>query len=503
MSQASNPASTMIRPAPSNNSPGGAAPGAASAAGASAAWANVSSQMPGFIDRVKNIVLTPKTEWPVIAGEPTTVGQLYKGYAMPLMALMALVSFVHRSVIGYSFGFGTYRTPIVGGLVGALVGFVLGLVMLYIYALIIDGLAPTFAGQRDQRQALKVAVYAMTPAIIGTIGGLVPWLGPLIGLAALIYGIYVLYLGLPVVMRSPQDKAAGYTVAVIICGILVGLVFYFLLAMTMRFTGYGGLGGGFGGMSGAMTQEERQQRAAATVGEIIGGAMGTDQQGKANLSAAINNLAAAGQKMEQQQQAANANGAAQGSGSSDAQAPPTAANVQSAASATAGLLTALGGAMGGSVRHDPVDFHVLKDMLPASLPGMQRTNAEGSTKEAMGAKGSSATGEYQGQGNARVEIKIVDASAVSGLLSLAQSVSPDQTSESDTGYEKNATVGGRMVHEKYDNRSKHGELSAIVGQRFGVDVTGDGVDMATLEQIAGQVDLSKLESMKDAGARPN
>jgi len=60
-----------------------------------------------------------------------------------------------------------------------------------------------------------------------------------------------------------------------------------------------------------------------------------------------------------------------------------------------------------------------------------------------------------------------------------------------------------MVHEKYDNRNKHGEISAIVAKRFGVDVTGDGVDMSTLEQIASQVDFSKLEAMKDAGAQPS
>ena len=458
--------------------------------------------MPGLVDRVKNILLTPKTEWPVIEPEPTTAAQLYTGYAMPLMGLIAVISFIHMSIIGYSFGFGTYRTPLISGLVSLVFQFVMGLVMLFVFALIIDGLAPTFAGRRDRRQALKVAAYSCTPAAAGAVFGLLPYLGPLLGLIAAIYGIYVLYLGLPILMNSPKDKAVGYTAAVIICGIVLGIILSIVIGMTTHLTGFSP----YGGMRGAMTPEESQQRAAATVGAIIGGAMGTDQKGKDNLSAAINNLAAAGQQMEQQQRAANGNGGSGGQSSAApeaASAPPTAANVQNAAAATAGLLTALGGAMGGSVRHEPVDFHTLKDMLPASLPGMQRTNAEGSTKEAMGAKGSSATGQYQGQNGSRVEIKIVDASAVSGLLSLAQSVSPDETSESDTGYEKNATVGGRMVHEKYDNRSKHGEISAIIAKRFGVDVTGDGVDMSTLEQIASQVDFSKLEAMKDAGAQPS
>jgi hypothetical protein len=58
------------------------------------------------------------------------------------------------------------------------------------------------------------------------------------------------------------------------------------------------------------------------------------------------------------------------------------------------------------------------------------------------------------------------------------------------------------VHEKYDNNSKHGEINAIVAKRFTVDVTGDGLDMSSLEQYASLVDFSKLEAMKDAGAQP-
>ena len=133
---------------------------------------------------------------------------------------------------------------------------------------------------------------------------------------------------------------------------------------------------------------------------------------------------------------------------------------------------------------------------------MQRTNAEGSSQQTMGMKGSQATGDYQGQGGARAQIKIVDAAAVSGLINVAQSFVANKTSESDSGYEKQANVGGRLVHEKYDNNSKHGELNAIVAKRFAVDVTGDGVDMSALEQYASLVDFSKLEAMKDAGAQP-
>jgi hypothetical protein len=443
----------------------------------------------GLIERIKNILLSPKTEWPVIEREPTSIAQLYSGYVVWLAAFAAVMQFIRMSVIGVSIGFGTFRTPLVGGLLYAVVHFVFILIMLYILGLIVDALAPTFAGQRDRRQALKAVGYVLTPGAVAAVFGLLPGIGGLLELLAGLYGIYLLYLGLPVMMRSPQDKAIGYTAAVIICGILVGVVLGVLLAVVGRVTGMGSYYG-LGGYSsyGALTPEQRQEQAAA------------------NLGAVINGLAKAGEQAAARQQAAAANTAAQAGASTDAAANAAAANAQGtagsaqAAAATAGILAAMGNAASGGQHVEPVDFHVLKGLLPDSLPGMQRTNAEGESNGAMGMKASSASGSYQGQGTS-AEIKIVDASAVAGLLNMATAVAANASSESDSGFEKNTTVGGRMVHEKYDIRSKRGEVTAIVANRFTVEVTGNGLDMGTIEQYAALVDYSKLESMKDAGAQ--
>jgi len=86
-------------------------------------------------------------------------------------------------------------------------------------------------------------------------------------------------------------------------------------------------------------------------------------------------------------------------------------------------------------------------------------------------------------------------------MDLASAI-PADTSESSSGYEKDVTVGGRAAHEKFDNASKHGDVSTIVAKRFSVDVTGDGVSMDALENALAQVNLSSLESMKDAGGQP-
>ena len=87
------------------------------------------------------------------------------------------------------------------------------------------------------------------------------------------------------------------------------------------------------------------------------------------------------------------------------------------------------------------------------------------------------------------------------MMDLAGSLIQNTTSESSNGYEKDVALGGRTVHEKYDAPNKKGDLSIVVAKRFSVDVSGTGVDMRTLEQSLGQIDLARLESMKDAGAQ--
>jgi hypothetical protein len=49
--------------------------------------------------RVINILTRPKEEWPVIAGEQTTVADLYSGYIVPLSAIPAVCGFIGMGVL--------------------------------------------------------------------------------------------------------------------------------------------------------------------------------------------------------------------------------------------------------------------------------------------------------------------------------------------------------------------------------------------------------------------
>ncbi len=174
--------------------------------------------------RVINILSKPEQEWPVIASETTDVASLYKEYIMLLAAIPAICGFLGMTLIGVSVPFmGQIRTPMVSGLAGLVVGYALSLAGIFLAAFIVDKLAPSFQSSGGIVQALKMVAFASTPSWVAGVLQLIPLLGALALLAAL-YGVYLFYLGLPSVMKTPPDKVIPYMVVSAIVIIVISVV---------------------------------------------------------------------------------------------------------------------------------------------------------------------------------------------------------------------------------------------------------------------------------------
>jgi hypothetical protein len=180
-----------------------------------------------LIERVKNILLQPKSEWPKIAEEAATPQSLYLGYVAILAAIGPLAILIRSG--------GT-------AIVAAVVQYVLALVVTFLLALIVDALATTFGGQKDFVQSLKLTAYSYTAAWLAGIFLIVPVLGGIIGVLAAIYAWYTFYLGVPVLKKCSQDKAVGYTIVVLICGILLGVVLAGIIVSMIMGGGMMGMG---------------------------------------------------------------------------------------------------------------------------------------------------------------------------------------------------------------------------------------------------------------------
>lgn len=168
-----------------------------------------------LVDRAKNIMLTPKTEWPVIAAEAPNATAIVTGYVIPLALIPAVATVIGTGLIG-----GIMGTSLTWGIGMGVVSFISTVLGVYLTALVMNFLAPNFGSQKDFGRAMQTVAYAYTPAWVAGILNIIPaigWLGALLGL----YGLYLMYLGLPHTMKTPQDKVVLYLIVTIIVLVIV------------------------------------------------------------------------------------------------------------------------------------------------------------------------------------------------------------------------------------------------------------------------------------------
>jgi hypothetical protein len=404
-----------------------------------------------LIDRAKNIMVTPKTEWDVIAAEATPQKDLITGYVLPLAAVAAVAGFISAVVIGTSVPMlGTARASVVGGLVGAILQLVMAVVGVFIMAFIIDALAPTFGGTKSMPQAFKVAAYSYTPVWVFAIPAMIPYLGVLIGLLGIVFAVYLLYLGLPRLMRSPQDKAAGYTAVVVVVGIVVGFVVALVISLvTLPFMG-----------AAALAEGSRTTFETGSTG--------------AKMEDFAKKMEEAGKRME----------AASKSGDSAKQMEAA--------------MGALGTAISGGKGVEPVQLDALKPLLPATFAGLPRTSERADRSGIAGLMAAKVEGDYGDGANKRVQLEIVDTGGAAGLTGLAAWAALGAQSESEDSerIQRMRREGNRLVREEVSKRGGTSTYSVILADRFMVSAEGEGVEFNTLKSAVNGLDLGKIESLK-------
>jgi hypothetical protein len=394
-----------------------------------------------LIQRVQDILLQPRNTWPVIEREPASVGSLYRHYVLVLAAIPAVAGFIGLTVVGAgALGFHV-RVSLGSGLAHMAVGYVLSLAVLFGLALLVDALAPTFGGVKNRFQAFKLVAYSATASFLGGLFSLMPALA-ILGVLASLYTIYLIYTGLPVLMKVPRERALAYTATVVVCGIVASVMLAMLSAATLPSR--------WGGMA---------------LGDIDiktpGGRINIDT---AKMEEAAKRMEEAGKRAE----------AAQNSGD------PAAAG-----KAVSEMLGAVVGMAG-----KPVAMQDLKDLLPASLGEFRRESLEAHGTE-IGM--SSAKASYAA-GDRHIELGIADL----GVVSAVASIWGQFTGERETAHEVEKTYkqGERTVHEAWRKDGSHVEIGVLLANGLLVQAEGSHVDAATVKRALDSLDLARIEAMK-------
>lgn len=390
----------------------------------------------GMIDRIKNILLNPRVEWGRIDAEPMTEQGIFTGWVLPLAAIGPIAGLIGGQVFGYG-AFGVVMKPsLTVAIVTAVLTYVMAVAGVWIVAKIVDALAPSFGGVKNPLAATKVVAFSYTASFLAGIFGIVPMLSILaiVGL----YSFYLLYLGLPRLMKSPPEKALGYTVVTVLCAIVMSLVIGFIV----------------GGATAVFAPNALN---AATTASSVSGSLkvGDATVDLAKLESAAKQAEASAKAME-----AAATGA-------------TAASAGAVVAADAGKLQAL---------------------LPASAAGWTRTAAESSSASAAGVGGSHARGDYS-RGGDSATLTVTDMGAMGAMAAMAGALNVTSSKTTATGYEKTGTVDGRMTSESWDNSARRGSFTTIVANRFVVEAEGNADTAETLKALAAGVPLGTLEGL--------
>lgn len=384
----------------------------------------------GMVGRIQRLILKPKDEWTAIDADPMTVQGILMGWVAPLAAIGPAARLIQGQVFPMSvFGI-TWRPPLIGAIVTALLTWALAIASTYVWALIIDALAPSFGGAKNQISALKAAAFSGTAAWICGIFGILPFLGILAILG--LYSIYLFWVGGPMLMKVPQDKAPGFIIVSIIVGavamIVAGMIAFAIggamFAMTPN--AFGPAGGGSITVGGTTLDTSKLDDAAAKI-----------QAASSSMEASVK---------------------------------------------------------GGNGAVKAVDPGILQNLLPSSISGWNRTSVENQGGAAAGIGGSNARAEFQ-SGDQSFSLSVTDTGVLGNIATLGGALATSSNKQTATGYEKSEMQGGNMVEEKWDNQSKSGSYSVLVASRFSVEASGSAPSIDTLKSAVASVNLGQLQSM--------
>lgn len=387
--------------------------------------------------RIQGLLLKPRHEWSVIAGERTSISALMLSYVAVVAAIPVLAQMIGMLVFGISVLGVTYRPPIMTTLTAALGQYVLSLIAVGVVAVMIDVLAPKLGGRRNLTQAFKVAAYGSTAAWLAGATALVPAISFLAILGA--YSLYLLYLGLPVLMEAPKEKALAYTAIVVI---LAGLLFVVVGAITRPLMA--------------------RPHGAALSGVFAGSVLPQD---RASLPTGRVSLPGGRQvDLGEMQQAV-------------ARAEKMTRNARDGAAAV-------------------VDAEKLAEFLPASIGRYRQVSTESSSVGTIELGGSRAEARYV-LDDQYIELSVTDLPMVGPMAAIGAAMQVRGERKTDTGYERTHVVDGAFVAEEWDQTTRQGSYTTMAGERFMITATGKVADMKELKAAVAAARPDRIARLAD------
>ena len=173
-----------------------------------------------LVERVRNILFSPKMEWETIKNESSTPNAIFTGYVLPLSLIPAIVALLS----------GLMWTNIRYGILMLIATMIVAAIGYYIGIYVTDSLAVSFSSTKNIEKSAQLVGYSYTATAVAGLLQFIPGIGILAGLAGFVYSAYLMYLGVGPLKDTPEEKKAVYVIVVIVVQFVIGLIIGSIIA---------------------------------------------------------------------------------------------------------------------------------------------------------------------------------------------------------------------------------------------------------------------------------
>ncbi len=180
-----------------------------------------------MIGKVFGIIFQPVPTWHEVAGMSEAELKRYLKYPAILALIPAIAWFYGTTRVGWSVG-GRETVHFSAGSAAAIAPlfYLAQLVAIWVIGYFVHWMAQTYGAESSISKGVVLAGFCATPILLFGAFGVHPlfWLDFLVGLIAVSHAVYLLYLGIPIVMRIPQERGFLFASAVVAVGMVMAVV---------------------------------------------------------------------------------------------------------------------------------------------------------------------------------------------------------------------------------------------------------------------------------------
>ncbi len=167
----------------------------------------------------------PDQEWESIRKEPNTLSRHYMAHTIVLAAIPAVCGYLGSTQVGWTVGSSpeVYKLTTASALQLSILFYLAMITGVLILGKFIDFLSVTYEEEDHTPRGVALASYTTTPLFIVGLIALFPvlWLNMLVVMIAVAYSVYLLYEGIPILMKIPPEKGFMFASSVLTVGLVM------------------------------------------------------------------------------------------------------------------------------------------------------------------------------------------------------------------------------------------------------------------------------------------